>query len=166
MTERNGTVVCFDGVCPMCLKIVSLMRPVWEPRGVGFVPLQAEWVRRRLNLPEAELLGEMRVLTPRGKVLGGADAHGHLWGQVWWLWPLWLAVSVPTRKTRDGISMKISLWLLNSSRLVDDTGNWRNLLGLELFAPTQSLRRFLSERTISGMVIQKRRMRPMVSPRR
>ncbi len=61
MTEINGTVVCFDGVCPMCLKIVSLMRPIWEPRGVGFVPLQAEWVRRRLNLPEAELLGEMRV---------------------------------------------------------------------------------------------------------
>ena len=57
MTEINGTVVCFDGVCPMCLNIVSLMRPIWEPRGVGFVPLQAEWVRRRLNLPEAELLG-------------------------------------------------------------------------------------------------------------
>ena len=95
MTEINGTVVCFDGVCPMCLNIVSLMRPIWEPRGVGFVPLQAEWVRRRLNLPEAELLGEMRVLTPRGKVLGGADAHGHLWGQVWWLWPLWLAAKLP-----------------------------------------------------------------------
>ena len=95
MTEINGTVVCFDGVCPMCLNIVSLMRPIWEPRGVGFVPLQAEWVRRRLNLPEAELLGEMRVLTPRGKVLGGADAHGHLWGQVWWLWSLWLAAKLP-----------------------------------------------------------------------
>jgi predicted DCC family thiol-disulfide oxidoreductase YuxK len=95
MTERNGTVVCFDGACPMCLKAVSLMRPVWEPRGVEFVPLQAEWVRRRLNLPEAELLGEMRVLTPRGNVLGGADAHAHLWGQVWWLWPLWLAAMLP-----------------------------------------------------------------------
>ena len=95
MTERNGTVVCFDGVCPMCLKAVLLMRPVWEPRGVEFVPLQADWVRRRLNLPEAELLGEMRVLTPRGKVLGGADAHAHLWGQVWWLWPMWLAAKIP-----------------------------------------------------------------------
>ena len=97
MTERNGTVVCFDGVCPMCLKIMSLIRSIWEPRGVGFVLLQAEWVRRRLNLPEAELRGEMRVLTltSRGKVLGGADAHGHLWGQVWWLWPLWLAAKLP-----------------------------------------------------------------------
>ena len=95
MTERNGTVVCFDGACPMCLKAVSLMRPVWEPRGVEFVPPQAEWVRRRLNLPEEKLLGEMRVLTPRGKVFGGADAHAHLWGQVWWLWPLWLAAKLP-----------------------------------------------------------------------
>ncbi|MBC8324845.1 MAG: DUF393 domain-containing protein [Verrucomicrobia subdivision 3 bacterium] len=95
MTERNGTVVCFDGVCPMCLKAVSLMRPVWEPRGVEFVPLQAEWVRGRLNLPEDELLGKMRVLTPCGNVLGGADAHVHLWGHVWWLWPLWLAGKLP-----------------------------------------------------------------------
>jgi predicted DCC family thiol-disulfide oxidoreductase YuxK len=95
ITERNGTVVCFDGVCPMCLKAVSLMRPIWEPRGVEFVPLQAEWVRRRLNLSEAELMGEMRVFTPRGPVLGGADAHAHLWGQVWWLWPMWLASKIP-----------------------------------------------------------------------
>jgi predicted DCC family thiol-disulfide oxidoreductase YuxK len=95
MTERNGTVVCYDGLCPMCLKAVSLMRPIWEPRGVEFVPLQAEWVRRRLNLPDAELMGEMRVFTPQGRVLGGADAHGHLWGHVWWLWPLWLASKFP-----------------------------------------------------------------------
>ena len=71
------------------------MRPIWEPRGVKFVPLQTGWVRRRLNLPEEELLGEMRVLTPYGKVLGGADAHGYLWSLVWWLWPLWLASKMP-----------------------------------------------------------------------
>ncbi len=95
MTERNGTVVCFDAECPMCRKAVSLMRPIWESRGVEFAPLQADWVRRRLNLPEAELLGEMRVLTPSGEVLGGADGHAHLWGLVWWLWPLWLAAKLP-----------------------------------------------------------------------
>lgn len=95
ITERNVTVVLFDGVCPMCLKIVSMMRPVWEPRGVEFVPLQAEWVRRRLDLPEAELLLEMRVFSPSGHVLSGADAHGHMWSLVWWLWPLWLATKLP-----------------------------------------------------------------------
>jgi predicted DCC family thiol-disulfide oxidoreductase YuxK len=40
-------------------------------------------------------MGEMRVFTPRGPVLGGADAHAHLWGQVWWLWPMWLASKIP-----------------------------------------------------------------------
>lgn len=85
----------YDGVCPMCLKTVSLMRPIWEPRGVEFVPLQTEWVRRRLNLPEAELLREMRVLSPEGHVIAGANAHAHLWGLVWWLWPLWLAAKIP-----------------------------------------------------------------------
>ena len=28
MTERNGTVVCYDGACPRCLKAVSLMTPL------------------------------------------------------------------------------------------------------------------------------------------
>ena len=94
ITEKNGTVL-FDAGCPLCLAMVARMRLVWEPRGFDFVPLQADWVRRRLDLPEVELLKEMRALTPGGEVLGGAAAHAYLWRHVWWLWPLWLAAKLP-----------------------------------------------------------------------
>ena len=94
ITEKNGTVL-FDAGCPLCLAMVARMRLVWEPRGFDFVPLQADWVRRRLDLPEVELLKEMRTLTPGGEVLGGAAAHAYLWRHVWWLWPLWLAAKLP-----------------------------------------------------------------------
>ena len=94
ITEKNGTVL-FDADCPLCLAMVKRMRLIWEPRGFDFVPLQADWVRRRLELPESELLREMRVLTYGGMVLGGADAHAYLWRYVWWLWPLWLAAKMP-----------------------------------------------------------------------
>ena len=95
ITEYNGIKVLFDCECPMCLRMVARMRLIWEPRGFEFVPLQAEWVHRKLALPEEELLREMRVLMPDGRVLGGADAHALLWGHVWWLWPLWLLDKVP-----------------------------------------------------------------------
>ena len=94
ITEKNGTVL-FDAGCPLCLAMVARMRLVWESRGFDFVPLQADWVRCRLDLPEAELLTEMRVLTPGGEVLGGAAAHAYLWRHAWWLWPLWLVAKLP-----------------------------------------------------------------------
>ena len=59
------------------------------------MPLQADWVRRKLDLPEVELLREMRVLLPDGRMLAGAVAHAFLWGHVWWLLPLWLLHKLP-----------------------------------------------------------------------
>ena len=41
---------------------------------------------------------EMRVITPAGRVLGGATALVHVWSKIWWAWPLWLAVQVPGAK--------------------------------------------------------------------
>ena len=95
MTEKNGHTLLFDGDCPFCRLMVNRWRGTLERRGFELVPLQTEWVRRRLDLPEAELLSEMRVLTPDGRVLGGAAALVHVWGGIWWAWPLWLLALVP-----------------------------------------------------------------------
>ena len=98
MTDKNGHTLLFDGDCPFCRLMVNRWRGTLERRGFELVPLQTEWVRRRLDLPEAELLSEMRVLTPDGRVLGGAAALVHVWGKIWWAWPLWLLALVPGAK--------------------------------------------------------------------
>jgi len=98
MTEKTGHILLYDGDCPFCRSIVERWRGTLEGRGFEIVPLQTEWVRRRLDLPKEELLSEMRVLTPDGRVIGGAAALVHVWSKIWWAWPLWLAAQVPGAK--------------------------------------------------------------------
>ncbi|MBT5322325.1 MAG: DUF393 domain-containing protein [Verrucomicrobiales bacterium] len=52
-------------------------------------------MRRRLNLPETELMKELRVITPDGRVLGGTAGLIHMCGKIWWACPLWLMARVP-----------------------------------------------------------------------
>jgi predicted DCC family thiol-disulfide oxidoreductase YuxK len=90
--------VLYDARCPLCTNLIGRVRASLEAGGFVPAPLQSTWVRRRLNLPEELLLKEMRVLTPDGRVLGGADALIYLAGNFdarcrpWWAWLL-LAVS-------------------------------------------------------------------------
>ena len=98
MTKKAGHILLYDGDCPFCRSLVNRWRGTLERRGFEIVPLQTEWVRRRLDLPEEELLSEMRVLTSDNRVLGGAAAQVHVWGKIWWAWPLWLATQVPGAK--------------------------------------------------------------------
>ncbi len=99
MTDNNATPVagwiCYDGDCAFCLRWLRRVERPLLRRGFGFVPLQTPWVKTRLNLPEAELLTEMRLLLPALRVLGGADAAAFLAKYIWWLWPLWFASKIP-----------------------------------------------------------------------
>ncbi|MEC9352168.1 MAG: DCC1-like thiol-disulfide oxidoreductase family protein, partial [Planctomycetota bacterium] len=95
MPENKNYWLLYDGTCRFCLGMVKRWRGTLENRGFGFAALQEEWVRERLDLPEEELLREMRVLAPCGKVLGAADAFVFLWGKIWWCWPLWILAHIP-----------------------------------------------------------------------
>jgi predicted DCC family thiol-disulfide oxidoreductase YuxK len=76
--------VLFDGDCQFCRRWARRMDPHLTPRGFLFLPLQLPWVRAHFNLPEDELLGEMRVLMRDGEKFGGADAILHLARYIWW----------------------------------------------------------------------------------
>ncbi len=76
MTENTGHTLPYDGDCPFCRSLVDRWRGILEGRGFEIVPLQTEWVRRRLDLSEEELLSEMRVLTSDNRVLGGSGGTG------------------------------------------------------------------------------------------
>jgi len=100
MTDNNAKQpdagwVCYDGDCAFCLRWRRrVARPLLR-HGFDFVPLQTPWVRAKLNVSEADLQKEMRLIRPGRNVLGGADAVVTLARYVWWLWPLWLASRLP-----------------------------------------------------------------------
>ena len=95
MTEKKPGSILYDGACPVCLKFVRTWEKVLRRRGFDLVPLQEEWVRKRLALPEEELLKEMRVLTSDNKVFGAIDAYVFVWRRIWWCLPLWLLAHTP-----------------------------------------------------------------------
>jgi len=93
--QPTAGLICYDGDCALCL---CWLRRVERPllrRGFGFVPLQTAWVKTQLNLSETDLLKEMRLLLPDGRMFGGADAAVVLARYVWWLWPLWIISKIP-----------------------------------------------------------------------
>ena len=84
MPENKKHWLLYDGTCRFCLAMVGRWGKTLAHRGFGLAALNEEWVRERLNLPEEELLREMRVLRASGEVLGGGDALIFLWGSIWW----------------------------------------------------------------------------------
>ena len=101
--DENGWVL-FDGQCPICRKLAHLCAPVLVRHHFALVPLQTPWVRERLGISEDELLSEMRLLTPQGKLYGGADALIGIARQIWWAWPWYGLAQIPFVRAalRDG----------------------------------------------------------------
>lgn len=66
--------VLYDASCPFCRDLLARAQNTLQAGGFRPEPLQSSWVRDHLNLPEDQLLAEMRVLTRKGRILGGADA--------------------------------------------------------------------------------------------
>lgn len=79
--------VFFDGDCSVCIGFARRFQGLLDRYGFGLAPLQSPRVRALLDLPEEELLREMRLLAPDGSVIGGADALLYVAGQVWWARP-------------------------------------------------------------------------------
>ena len=90
----NGWVL-YDGDCGMCTALARRLAPLMASRDYAFATLQEDWVRTRLGLSEVELMSEMRVLSPEGKIRGGVDSIVFLAGKFWWAWPLFLLTFLP-----------------------------------------------------------------------
>jgi len=108
-TEISDTVdrmqlrgwVLYDASCPFCLHLLARVQNTLQEGGFRPEPLQSSWVRDYLNLPEDQLLAEMRVMTRKGRVLGGADALVYLASELgakrrpWWAWILVISSNIP-----------------------------------------------------------------------
>jgi len=96
VTQSGAGWVCYDGDCALCIRWLRRIARPLRNRGFHFVPLQATWVKARLNLSDDDPLSEMRLLYyPNQPALTGADAALALMRHVWWLWPLWLLSRIP-----------------------------------------------------------------------
>ncbi len=99
ITEYNNVTqagwVCVDFQCPFCVRWARRAEPLLGRHGFAVVPLQADQVRAVLNVPETELLREMRVLTRRGEVFGGADALLYLARRTGWARPFGALARLP-----------------------------------------------------------------------
>ena len=87
--------VLYDGDCGMCTALARRFSSALARRDFKLAPLQENWVRAKLALPEEELMSEMRVLTPEGGVIGGADSIVYLASRIWWAKPFALAARLP-----------------------------------------------------------------------
>jgi predicted DCC family thiol-disulfide oxidoreductase YuxK len=94
--------ILYDGACRSCAASARRFHRIFRRRGFLFFPLQTSRVMHRLDLEPCAPLKEMRVLTPDGRDIGGADAVVFLALQIWWAWPFArLAQSPPMHKLLD-----------------------------------------------------------------
>lgn len=98
MTTKSAGSVFYDGDCSICLNFVRRFERILTRHGFKLVPLQTPGVRERLGLSEQELLSEMQLLLPDGKIFGGADAFVEISRRIWWAWPLYLLAQIPGMK--------------------------------------------------------------------
>jgi predicted DCC family thiol-disulfide oxidoreductase YuxK len=92
ITDNNVGWIVFDGECAFCSTLLPRWRHTLESRGFQFVPLQTAWVHERLGLAPDNMVSEMKVLTRRGEILGGANAVIFLARKVWWAWLVFFPV--------------------------------------------------------------------------
>lgn len=97
-TPINHGTLYYDGECRICTSLAERGRRLLERRGFRLAPLQDAGAKELQHLENAELLSEMRLLTPGGKTLGGADALIHIARFVWWAMPVRLIAWLPGGK--------------------------------------------------------------------
>lgn len=95
LNNRCAGTIFFDGACRICVGGVRRFGPMLRARGFELRPLQSPDAARLLELPQDQLLDEVRVLTTENRVLAGADAILHISRHIWWAWPVWLLAFIP-----------------------------------------------------------------------
>jgi predicted DCC family thiol-disulfide oxidoreductase YuxK len=91
---REGWIL-YDGGCGFCFRWVHFWKKVVERRGFALKDLQSASAAGSLQIPQENLLDDIRVLTRTGKLELGADAYLYVARQIWWAWPFYVIFSLP-----------------------------------------------------------------------
>jgi predicted DCC family thiol-disulfide oxidoreductase YuxK len=91
---REGWIL-YDGGCGFCFRWVHLWKKVVGRRGFGLQDLQSASADGSLQIPQENLLDDIRVLTRSGKLESGANAYLYVARRVWWAWPFYAIFCLP-----------------------------------------------------------------------
>ena len=72
MSGRWRGIVCYDGECSICTGLVARWGHRLRRAGFRLATLQSPLIQQRLNLHGTP--DEMKLITARGEVIGGAEA--------------------------------------------------------------------------------------------
>ena len=95
ITENVQGYIFYDDQCGFCCLGVRLLHQRLLRAGYHFVPMQAGWALNALHVPSADSLGEMKLLTPDGKIVGGAEVWGEIARHTCFLYPLFILLQLP-----------------------------------------------------------------------
>jgi len=87
--------ILYDDSCGFCRRWVPFWENVLSRRGFTIAPLQANWVRAKLQLNEADLLRDLRLLLADDSQVCGADVYRYATRRIWWAWPVYLFSITP-----------------------------------------------------------------------
>lgn len=94
-THRPVGWILYDDACGFCQRWVPFWESALQRRGFSIAPLQAAWVQERLQLGEAELLRDLRLLLADGTLISGAEVYRYATRRIWWAWPIYLFSITP-----------------------------------------------------------------------
>jgi predicted DCC family thiol-disulfide oxidoreductase YuxK len=93
-TPPRGWIL-YDAQCGFCQRSIHLWQKTVERHGFAVKSLQAAQAEHVLQLPQENVLDDIRVLTLNGQLISGADAYLHISRQIWWTWPFYAVFSLP-----------------------------------------------------------------------
>ncbi len=94
--------ILYDDSCGFCRRWVPFGEGALRRRGFAIAPLQADWVRARLRLSEAELLDDLRLLLADGTQIRGAEVYRYVARRIWWALPVyWFSIAPGLRTVFD-----------------------------------------------------------------
>ena len=87
--------ILYDDSCGICRRWVPFWENTLRRRGFEIAPLQADWVREKLQLGETELLQDLLLLLATGEQIRGADTYRYAMKHIWWPYPAYLFAIAP-----------------------------------------------------------------------
>jgi len=87
--------ILYDDSCGFCRRWVPFWEGALRRRGFDIAPLQADWVRAKLQLNESDLLRDLRLLLSDGSQICGAEVYRYATRRIWWAWPVYLVSVTP-----------------------------------------------------------------------
>ena len=99
--------VLYDGACGFCSWWIPFWKKTINKTGYDIAPLQSDWVREEMNLPDELHNKDIVLFFSDGRKLIGADAYIFGMKRVWWSAPAGFLLGLPGFRQLTWVFYKI-----------------------------------------------------------